>query len=143
MVERLAVLFLFALLLFLLPVAGRWWQRRRVAALQAAPIRPLLPAGRAGVISFSTPTCADCRSRQAPALDQLALELAEQVVVRRLSALEHPELVQQLGILTVPATVVVDRRGTVQHLNLGFASAATLRHQLEPLLGQPATRAAA
>jgi hypothetical protein len=39
-------------------------------------------------------------------------------------------LVQQIGILTVPATLVLDAAGTVRHLNLGYASDVRLREQL-------------
>lgn len=51
----------------------------------------------------------------------------------RLSALDHPELVERLGILTVPATVILDTRGTVRHLNLGYADDAKLTAQLRDL----------
>ena len=34
------------------------------------------------------------------------------------------------GLLTVPATVVLDSSGTVRHLNLGYASDVRLREQL-------------
>ena len=52
-------------------------------------------------------------------------------MVRSLSAFDHPELVQRVGILTVPATVVLDAAGAVRHLNLGYASDGKLREQLQ------------
>ena len=88
------------------------------------------PIASARAIAFSTPSCAECRTRQAPALSRLAIALGDQVTVRSLSALDHPDLVQKIGILTVPATVVLDSSGTVRHLNLGYASDARLREQL-------------
>jgi hypothetical protein len=60
----------------------------------------------------------------------LTKALGDAVTIRSLSALEHPDLVRHIGILTVPATVVVDAAGTVRHLNLGYASDARLREQL-------------
>ena len=104
------------------------WKLRRLRT--AAPLADLAPPGRPAVIAFSTPSCAECRTRQAPALLRLAAALGDQVTVRSLSALEHPALVQQIGILTVPATVVLDAAGTVRHLNLGYASDVRLREQL-------------
>jgi thiol-disulfide isomerase/thioredoxin len=104
------------------------WKLRRLRA--AAPLAELAPTGRPAVIAFSTPSCVECRTRQAPALARLATALGEQVTVRSLSALEHPDLVQKIGILTVPATVVLDAAGTVRHLNLGYASDVRLREQL-------------
>jgi thiol-disulfide isomerase/thioredoxin len=104
------------------------WKLRRLRA--AAPLADLAPTGRPAVIAFSTPTCAECRTLQAPALSRLAAALGDRVTVRSLSALEHPDLVQKIGILTVPATVVLDAAGTVRHLNLGYASDLRLREQL-------------
>jgi hypothetical protein len=131
MFERIGILIALAALI----VAGwalirLWsaWKLRRLRA--AAPLADLAPAGRPAVIAFSTPTCAECRVRQAPALSRLAAALGDQVTVRSLSALEYPDLVQKIGILTVPATVVLDAAGTVRHLNLGYASDVRLREQL-------------
>jgi thiol-disulfide isomerase/thioredoxin len=131
MFERIFILCGLALLI----VAGwaliqLWsaWKLRRLRA--AAPLADLAPSGRPAVIAFSTPSCAECRTRQAPALSRLAAALGDQVTVRSLSALEHPDLVQKIGILTVPATVVLDSAGRVRHLNLGYASDVRLREQL-------------
>src|SRR5215216_5131249 len=131
MFERIFILCGLALL-----IASGWalirvwsaWKLRRLRV--AAPLADLAPSGRPAVIAFSTPACAECRTRQAPALSRLAAALGDQVTVRSLSALEHPALVQQIGILTVPATVVLDAAGTVRHLNLGYASDVRLREQL-------------
>jgi thiol-disulfide isomerase/thioredoxin len=131
MIERIGILIGLASV-----IAATWalirlwsaWKLRRLRA--AAPLADLAPAGRPAVIAFSTPTCVECRVRQAPALLRLAAALGDQVTVRSLSALEHPDLVQKIGILTVPATVVLDAAGTVRHLNLGYASEVRLREQL-------------
>jgi hypothetical protein len=109
----------------------RLWSSWKLGHLRAAaPLADLAPPGRPAVIAFSTPSCAECHTRQAPALSRLAAALGDQVTVRSLSALEHPALVQQIGILTVPATVVLDAAGKVRHLNLGYASDVRLREQL-------------
>ena len=130
MVERFGILIALALLI----VAGwatiRLWSSWKLRRLRAtAPLADLAPPGRPAVIAFSTPACAECHTRQAPALSRLAAALGDRVTVRSLSALEHPALVQQIGILTVPATVVLDAAGKVRHLNLGYASDVRLREQ--------------
>jgi hypothetical protein len=131
MLERLLVLFVLASL-----IASAWgllrlWQAWKLRRLRAsAPLGELAPPGRPAVIAFSTPSCAECHSRQAPALARLSASLGDQITVRSLSALEHPDLIQKIGILTVPATVVLDAAGTVRHLNLGYASDIRLREQL-------------
>ena len=131
MLERIGILIALALL-----IAAGWatirswsaWKLRRLR--DAAPLADLAPPGRPAVIAFSTPSCTECRTRQAPALSRLVVALGDQVTVRSLSALDHPDLVQKIGILTVPATVVLDSSGTVRHLNLGYASDVRLREQL-------------
>lgn len=119
-----------------LAVAAGWWLLRLWRAWKLrglrdnAPLASFAPLGRPAIVSFSTPSCAECRTRQSPALARLAGALGDAVTIRTLSALEHPELVDRIGILTVPATVVLDRRGVVRHLNLGYASDQKLREQV-------------
>lgn len=136
MITRLLIL-----LLVIVVVAAAYallgrWQRRRVQTLgQAALALPIavasqIAAGRAAVLAFSTASCAECRTRQAPALARLRARLGDDVAVVSLDALDHPDLVAQLGILTVPSTVVLNESHQVRHLNLGYASDARLMEQL-------------
>jgi hypothetical protein len=128
--------------LFALLVLGaallRIWIRHHSNQLATSPL-PLpddlagrLPAGRASILAFSTPSCAECRTRQAPALVRLRERVGDAVAVVSLQALDYPDLVAQLGILTVPATVVLDGARHVRHLNLGYASTEQLVSQALP-----------
>ena len=131
MAERIIILIGLVVTIMAGWAAIRLWSSWKLGHLHAAaPLADLAPPGRPAVIAFSTPSCAECHTRQAPALSRLAAALGDQVTVRSLSALEHPALVQQIGILTVPATVVLDAAGRVRHLNLGYASDVRLREQL-------------
>jgi hypothetical protein len=135
MLERALILIGLAVLVVVIWRLVALWRTRQVRRLRAArPLAGLVPAGRPAVVAFSTPACAECRSRQAPALARLALSAGDAVTVRTLSVLEHPRLVRQVGILTVPATVVVDAAGRVRYLNLGFAAETTLREQLASVM---------
>ena len=110
----------------------RLWRSWKVRSMKATtPLADVVPPGRPAIVAFSTPSCAECRTRQAPALARLSAAVGDAVVVRSLSALDHPDLVQRVGILTVPATVVLDAAGAVRHLNLGYASDGKLREQLQ------------
>ena len=97
------------------------------------PLAELIPTGRPAIVAFSTPTCAECLTRQAPALARLSAALGDAIIVRSLSALDHPDLVDRIGILTVPATVILDREGHVRNLNLGYASDERLHAQVMSL----------
>ena len=131
MVERVYVLLLLVGAGAALWAGLRVWRAAKVRRLAAeAPFSGLVPDGRPAVVAFSTPTCGQCRSMQAPALSRLSQLLGEQATITTLSAIEHPELVERIGILTVPATVVLDARGIVRGVNLGFADERRLAAQL-------------
>ncbi len=131
MLERALILIAVAAALAAGYALLRVWQARRLRALGAErPFADLLPAGIPAVVAFTLPGCADCRARQAPALRRLSQSLGEQVIVRTLTVSEHPELADMLGLLTVPATAVVDARGVLRHLNQGFADEGRLISQL-------------
>jgi thiol-disulfide isomerase/thioredoxin len=134
MIERLLLLGGVVLAVAVVWLVVRLWRTRRLAALRdTSPLATIVPVGRPAVVAFSTPTCAECRTRQAPALARLRAEFGDTISVQTLAATEHPELVDQLGVLTVPATAVVDARGVVRQLNLGFADTARLAAQVRAL----------
>jgi thiol-disulfide isomerase/thioredoxin len=109
----------------------RAWQARRLHGLAAErPFAGIVPDGRPAVVAFTLPGCADCRARQAPALRRLSASLGEGVVVQTLTVSEHPALADKLGLLTVPATAVLDARGVLRHLNQGFADEGRLISQI-------------
>jgi len=131
MLERLLLVAALAALVLVVWLLLRAGQRRRLHALaDARPFAALVPAGRPAIVAFSLPTCVECRVRQAPALGRLRAQLASAAHVTTLSAEDHPALVAQLGILTVPATLVLDTTGAVRFLNQGFADEARLLRQL-------------
>lgn len=113
-----------------------WWvvhviRARRVQQLAETRLfGGLVPEGRPAIVAFSLPNCGDCRARQAPALNRLRAQLGEQVAVVTLMVSEHPELAERLGLMTVPATAVLDERGVLRHLNQGFADERRLVGQL-------------
>lgn len=133
---RLAVVLLFALLFVAVWQAIRLFQARRVTQLQRAgldlpsEIRAQIEGAPAAILSFSTRTCGECRTRQAPALRRLSERLGESVRIVAVDPTEHNELVSKLGILTVPATVVLDQQQQVRHINLGYTSDEDLHNQL-------------
>lgn len=111
-----------------------WWQLRRLKQ-QPQPVVlkelvPLLGVERPTVLAFSTPGCTECRSLQIPALKRLSERMQDQVEIAYISAPEHPELVSHFGILTVPATVIIDSQGQPQHINLRYIDTERLQAQV-------------
>jgi thiol-disulfide isomerase/thioredoxin len=132
MLDRFLILIALALL-----IGASWglvqlWKRYKLRSLQnRSPLADVVPLGKPTVVSFSTPYCSECRARQAPAIQRLSSQMGDKIAVHSLSALEHDALVRQLGILTVPATVVLTPKGQIAALNLGYASDEQLGKQLQ------------
>ena len=59
------------------------------------------------VIDFWAPWCVPCQ-RTKPILDQLGDEFSGRVEFRAINADEHPELMRELKILSIPTLLVVD-----------------------------------
>jgi thioredoxin-like negative regulator of GroEL len=92
-----------------------------------AEVAARLSVSAANIVYFYGPHCATCR-RQAGVLD--GLSQSGNVSVLRVDASRETEVAGHFGVMTVPATVVVDRSQRVRSVNLGFRSADALREQL-------------
>ncbi|WP_322815137.1 thioredoxin family protein [Chloroflexus sp.] len=131
LVERLLIIGGVTLAVLLVWGGIRYWQARTVRSLaQKTPFTGLVPVGKPAVVAFTTPGCRECHFRQSPALARLAGAVNDQVTICTLQAADYPQLVTQLGILTAPATVVLDARGVVRHINLGFVDTPVLLQQV-------------
>lgn len=131
LVERLLIIGVVTLAVLLVWAGVRYWRARTVRSLgQKTSFTGLVPVGKPAVVAFTTPGCRECHFRQAPALARLAGAVNDQVTICTLQAADHPQLVTQLGILTAPATVVLDARGVVRHINLGFVDTPVLLQQV-------------
>lgn len=135
MPERIVLVVGLAVLVAAVVLLSRQWNARRVQALKSStPDWEALntqPDGRTTLLAFSTPSCAACHKAQTPAID-LALTQLEDVRLIRINAASQPHAARAFGILTVPATVVIDGRGDqILAVNQGFAPSARLVEQLQ------------
>jgi thiol-disulfide isomerase/thioredoxin len=148
MIERLLIIVIVAVVIALAWMAIRAWRAQHLRSLaRRTPFAGIIPPGKPAVVCFSTPGCVECRTRQAPALARLSANLGDRVMVRTLPVSEYPHLVDHLGILTAPATVVIDATGVVRFVNLGFADAEKLTTQVNsiahPVHNRPDSQTAA
>jgi thioredoxin-like negative regulator of GroEL len=86
------------------------------------------------VLYFFGPFCPACDD-QARVVAELRAEGAVRVV--ELDAAREPALADQLGVVTVPTTAIVDSSGTVRHVNPGFYPKHALAAQLQGLWASP------
>lgn len=135
MFDRLIILAAFALLLATTYLLWRVRVQQQTQRLAAAD--PLGPAELAGlplaagpaVLYFTTPTCAQCRFQQTPALAQAQERLAG-LQVLKLDAIEHQRLADYYHVMTVPATVVLDNQRRPVAINHGLATTERLLAQV-------------
>jgi thioredoxin-like negative regulator of GroEL len=88
------------------------------------------PDERPAIVAFSTRTCAACHTAQRPALAALEERASGGVRVIHVDVASRPEVARAFGIMTVPATVVLDARGAVLAANQGFATTERLAEQV-------------
>ncbi len=114
---------------------GARWQtsapRRRGMGLEVLnALRPGVPA----VIYFWSETCAPCQTVQKPALEKLQAELGpEEVQVIAINALEQTDLANAWGVLSLPTTFIVDRKGQPRRVNQGVTRAEQLKQQIQAI----------
>jgi thioredoxin-like negative regulator of GroEL len=126
MIERIAIIV--ALIGFVLLFRGYIGWRSRRAAQQDVKLTHF-PLGQAGIIALYTAHCVQCERLQKPALARLQQRRNDIAVVWR-SIQEEAQLVQQLGIMTVPTTLVRNANGQITNVNMGYVDEAVLMQQL-------------
>ena len=136
MAERLAIIVLVAVMVTAAVLVIRRWNARRVIELIAqAPLWDALgesPDGRRTLVAFSTPSCAACRTAQAPAIKAVEQQLgAAEIRVIKVDASKQPQVARAFGVLTVPSTVVLEPAGRVVAINQGFVPSRRLIEQLQ------------
>lgn len=89
--------------------------------------------GRPGILYFTTPNCAPCKTIQRPALQQVRNLLGETLQIIEIDASDRPELASEWHVLSVPTTFVIDAHGRPRHVNHGAARAEKLLQQIEEI----------
>jgi thiol-disulfide isomerase/thioredoxin len=89
--------------------------------------RPGIPA----ILFFTSPTCAVCKTTQQPTLKALKSRLGDGIQVIEVDAARQPQLADAWGVMSVPATFVIDPGGQPLHANYGVASLDKLSNQVK------------
>jgi thiol-disulfide isomerase/thioredoxin len=89
--------------------------------------------GKAAILFFSSPDCEPCKTRQLPAIRQVQSLFPDYLQVFEFDVTERHDLADAWGVLTLPTTFIIDRRGRPRGVNLGVADAYKLAAQLESI----------
>lgn len=118
-------------------VAFAWYMRwRSQKASEQGVVLKHFPLGKVGVVAITTDDCVQCERLQKPALKRLQAQRDDIEVVWR-TVDQEPELVKELGIMTVPSTLVRDANGKVVKVNLGYVDDRVLMQQLALVSAPP------
>lgn len=88
------------------------------------------PAQTPALIFFSSRSCTPCLA-QDTYLEGIKPELKQGFFINKIDVEENQELASQLGVLTLPTTMLVDRSGIIRHINYGLTTTTKLEGQLE------------
>ena len=112
-----------------------YWLYNRMLVQRARSNYAELPTYRPGVpaiLYFTTPECLPCKTIQRPALKQIAERFGnERLTIIEIDAQEEPDLASRWGVLSVPTTFILDRRGDLKHVNHGVTRAEKLLAQVQ------------
>ena len=127
----LRTLLAFAIMVTCLAVYG--FANRLVLARAAGKYKALqgFMPGTPAIIYFTTPTCAPCKTVQRPAIQKVKQALGEKVQVIEIDASERKDLADEWGVLSVPTTFIIDKKGRPRQVNHGVVRAEKLLAQLE------------
>jgi len=93
----------------------------------------MLPSGPGPtLLIFGSDSCAPCITQEIY-IDKLETDLQDIISVEKIDVDINRELADELGIFTLPTTVLVDKSGKVRHINYGLTTASKLEGQLEKL----------
>lgn len=131
MVERLLIALALTAALF---AAYQMLQSRHKAraSAQTAPVSGDV-SRQPALLYFWSEHCAPCVT-QAQFLQQLPEQMMRRIRFERIDAETEQETAARYGVFTLPTTMLVDRRGSVKHVNYGLIDARKLTNQLESIL---------
>ena len=129
MYERLAI----TLFVLIIAAIGRWVIRHRaIQRAQNTRQRSGITPGIRTIVYFWSPGCHQCRSAQKPVIERMVAEYGEehlQLISYNLD--ESFDIAKEWGVMTIPATFIVDQKGDVLFVNNGLATDGILRRQLK------------
>ena len=103
-----------------------------LAQLTAETFESSIAGATPVLVDFWAEWCAPCRAI-APILEEIATEKSGKLDVVKLNADEHPDVVQRLGILSIP-TLILFAKGEERARVVGARAKEALLKEIEPHL---------
>jgi thiol-disulfide isomerase/thioredoxin len=115
--------------------ASRYWAVRRGNRLGSGdPLLQTFIPGHPAILYFTSEHCGPCRVQQRPALARLREILGEtSVQIIEVDTDRQLEDAQRWGVMTLPTTYVLDKKGRPHMVNYGVTSTDKLKRQIEQI----------
>jgi hypothetical protein len=120
----------------------RSWQRHLVGTSLLGRAPAGVAASVPDILYFTGEHCTVCHVAQRPALRRLR-ELIADVDIHEVDVASDPRTARSYRVMTLPTTVVLDRRGRMTAVNAGFATETVLRDQVQAARALPPRSAVA
>ncbi len=128
MIIRFALTFIIILIGLALFLTLRYGHIRRTNQRKIT-----LPSGtHPTLLVFGSDSCAPCLTQEIY-IDKLEPGLQDIITVEKIDVDSKREFADELGIFTLPTTVLIDKSGQVRHINYGLTTASKLERQLEKI----------
>ena len=120
MINRLIIMIVFCITIYIVYRIVIWWQISKASALKEQdPLLQKINLTIPTIVYFTTPMCALCRSTQMPALERLK-NIMNDVNIIKVNAYEDPDSSKRWGVMSAPTTFILDKTGTPVKVNNGF-----------------------
>lgn len=125
MTDRLLITFVIIAGLALLWLAWRGYKAYLIKSIRRSEA-----TGRPLLLYFTGEYCTVCKFQQAPIVEKITSKFGGAIAVKKVDVSVEPDMASRYRVLTLPTTIVVDRRGQVAHINYGIADQSKLEAQL-------------
>jgi thioredoxin reductase (NADPH) len=127
------------LLIVFTSVIGFWnWAHLRIVRFRSRHRKWPIEVwnGKATLLYFSTKNCVVCKYQQAKEIEKIReLFPIDLLDIKKLDALEQPELAKLFGVMNVPTTVIIDGQGNLHAFNANLAKVKELTQQIKGSIG--------
>lgn len=127
---------LVTLILSGLGVGAYWFIKRTYLTSNEHKVRKFhgYQPGKAGIILFSSPTCAPCKTVQKPVINRIMAKMGSSLQYIEVDASIHTDLANEWGVVSVPTTYIFEPSGRSRFVHFGLVTEKTLIEQLKELL---------
>ena len=131
MVERLIISGAFVVILYILIKAGILLHNQWILQKIQNRIQPKKETEHPTLIYFWANQCSQCKpqERYLTTAREILSRQGKRIDIKKVNALEERAIAARYHVLTLPTTILLDRRGDVIALNIGTTDARTLVEQ--------------